>query len=245
MSEVDLQNFSARGTPGGIEFRCQICPNAKAITVLDDVQKHTLRPLHRLIVQKDWLTSSSDGQTSTDAVDHHSMRFEDYPEVRGAGMSDEDDDEMDEDSQNEDDQMKAMQSLRPLMNGNDSRQADKYQEALEAELEAIEKNVDLGHRAQRHLNRYPNIAARNPLVLPPENNPFYPFKDKMELMGVKMLGIQNPGVGKAFYSHVRMVMTIMKLHLPAWEASQAARIRVKLMLDRTVSNSTLPVSQNA
>ncbi|KAI9622998.1 hypothetical protein KEM48_009613 [Puccinia striiformis f. sp. tritici PST-130] len=42
----------------------------------------------------------------------------------------------------------------------------------------------------------------------------------MELMGVKMLGIQNPGVGKAFYSHVRMVMTIMKLHLPAWEASQ-------------------------
>ncbi|KAI9605646.1 hypothetical protein H4Q26_004011 [Puccinia striiformis f. sp. tritici PST-130] len=78
-----------------------------------------------------------------------------------------------------------------------------------------------------------------------ENNPvgrsrWFPFKNKMELVGSLSIGNTHSLLSRAIYNRNQAIMTICDVQLPAWATVCSARKRIRTFLKSQIKTETSP-----
>ncbi|PLW26386.1 hypothetical protein PCASD_25972 [Puccinia coronata f. sp. avenae] len=75
---------------------------------------------------------------------------------------------------------------------------------------------------------------------PVERSRWFPFKNKMELVGLLLIGHTHSMISRAIYNKVRAVMLICDIQLPAWSTIRSAQARIKKFLKSEIITSQSP-----
>ncbi|OAV88231.1 hypothetical protein PTTG_29101 [Puccinia triticina 1-1 BBBD Race 1] len=67
---------------------------------------------------------------------------------------------------------------------------------------------------------------------------WFPFKNKMELVGSLLIGHTHSMISRAIYNKIRAVMSICDIRLPAWATVRGARIRIQKLLCTQLKTET-------
>ncbi|OAV86159.1 hypothetical protein PTTG_30050 [Puccinia triticina 1-1 BBBD Race 1] len=69
---------------------------------------------------------------------------------------------------------------------------------------------------------------------------WFPFKNKMELVGSMLIGHTHSLISRAIYNKVRAVMSICDIKLPAWATVRSAQVRVRKLLQTQLKTAPSP-----
>ncbi|KAI9623290.1 hypothetical protein KEM48_009532 [Puccinia striiformis f. sp. tritici PST-130] len=75
---------------------------------------------------------------------------------------------------------------------------------------------------------------------PVERLRWFPFKNKMELVGSLSIGHTHSLVSRAIYNRNRAIMTVCDIQLPAWSTVRSARKRIRTFLKSQIKTETSP-----
>ncbi|KAI7965365.1 hypothetical protein MJO29_003463 [Puccinia striiformis f. sp. tritici] len=75
---------------------------------------------------------------------------------------------------------------------------------------------------------------------PVERSRWFPFKNKMELVGSLSIGHTHSLVSRAIYNRNRAIMTVCDIQLPAWSTVRSARKRIRTFLKSQIKTETSP-----
>ncbi|OAV86893.1 hypothetical protein PTTG_29680, partial [Puccinia triticina 1-1 BBBD Race 1] len=106
------------------------------------------------------------------------------------------------------------------------------QDLIDAELEEILCQEDAG--------MFDGPGHQEEEVDPAEAAKWFPFNNKMELVGSLLIGHTHSMISQAIYNKIRAAMTICDIRLPAWATVRGARIRIRKLLQTQLKTKQSP-----